>query len=122
MSMRGGERDRCSIVGRENGSFWILGELGGHCCNVTIDVAVVGHYLIFFNTDRGIKFILATKSHSYLPLLTLPNEQGIVKLPGSFIFAGMRSCIMVLHSCVNATVSNSPILFFFERISLRNFT
>lgn len=50
MSMRGGERDRCSIVGRENGSFWILGELGGHCCNVTIDVAVVGHYLIFFLT------------------------------------------------------------------------
>jgi len=38
--------------------------------------------------ERGIRLILALKSHKALPTLTFPMVQGIVKAPGSFYLGG----------------------------------
>lgn len=88
------------------------------------NVIVVGLDSIsnFLNTEKSIRFILAPRSHNALPISTPPIEQGIVELLRSFIFVGMHSCSMALHTCVNATILNSPIFFFLEKISLRNLT
>ena len=40
------------------------------------------------NMDRGMRLILAPKSHKALSKIAFPMVQGIVKLPGSFSFCG----------------------------------
>ena len=39
--------------------------------------------------DRGIKLMLAPESHNAFPISTFLIMQGIVKLPGSYLFSGM---------------------------------
>ena len=56
-------------------------------CNV-IAVGVSSPKLNLCTTDRGIKFILAPESHKAFLNSYFPIEQGMVKLPGSFIFSG----------------------------------
>ena len=40
------------------------------------------------NIDKGMRLILAPKSHKDLSKMVFPMVQGIVKLPGSFSFCG----------------------------------
>ena len=53
-----------------------------------IVVGVSSPKLSLRTTDRGIKFILAPESHKAFLNSYFPMEQGMVKLPGSFIFSG----------------------------------
>ena len=62
--------------------------------------------------DKGIRLMLAPKSHSALSKITFPIVHGIVKLPGSLSFCGSFLCRMALHSSVKFTVSKSANLLF----------
>ena len=42
----------------------------------------------FLKIEKGMRFMLAPKSHKTLSKLQSPIMQGIVKLPGSFNFYG----------------------------------
>ena len=64
-------------------------------CNV-MAVGVSSPKLSLCTTDRGIKLILAPKSHKSFLNSYFPMEQGKVKLPGSFIFGGSFFWIMAL--------------------------
>ena len=44
--------------------------------------------LSFLTTDKDIKLMLAPESHSTFPISEFLIVQGIVKLPGSYIFNG----------------------------------
>ena len=71
-------------------------------CNV-IAVGVSSPKLSLCTTDRGIKFILAPESHKAFLNSYFPMEQGMVKLPGSFIFSG-SFCWTASSSQVNYTL------------------
>ena len=47
-------------------------------------------------TDKGIKLMLAPKSHSAFPISKFPILQGIMKLPRSYIFSGKDFWIIAL--------------------------
>ena len=64
------------------------------------------------NMDKGIRLMLAPKSHSALSKIAFPIVHGIVKLPGSLSFCGSFLCRMALHSSVKFTVSKSANLLF----------
>ena len=44
--------------------------------------------LSLLKTYKGIKLMLAPESHSAFPILESPMVQGMVKLPGFYIFIG----------------------------------
>ena len=56
-------------------------------CNVIV-VGVSSPKLSLCTIDSDIKFILAPESHKAFLNSYFPMEQGMVKLPGSFIFVG----------------------------------
>ena len=53
-----------------------------------IAVGVSSPKLSLYTTDKGINLMLAPESHKASLNSYFSMEQGIVKLPGSFIFAG----------------------------------
>ena len=87
-----------------------------------ISIGVSSPKLSLCTTDRGIKFILPPKSHKAFLNSYFPMEQGMVKLPGSFIFAGSFYCIMALQVAVKFTIPSSAIFLFLFSISFRNFS
>ena len=89
-------------------------------CNV-IAVWVSSPKFSLCTTDRGIKFILAPESHKAFLNSYFPMEQGMVKLPGSFIFVGSFYWIMALQVAVKLTIPSSAIFLFLLSISFRNF-
>jgi len=74
---------------------------------------------ILLKRDKGIKLILAHKSHMALSMASLPITQGIEKLPGSPTFGG-NFLMIALLSLVKVIVSLCSIAFFFEKIFLIN--
>ncbi len=61
----------------------------------------------FFIIERGIKLILAPKSHKALRMSTDPMEQGIVKAFGSFNFGGSFFWRIALQYSKRAMFSSS---------------
>ena len=88
-------------------------------CNVIV-VGVSSPKLSLCTIDRGIKFILAPESHKAFLNSYFPMEQGMVKLPGSFIFARSFCWIMALQ-VVKLTIPSSAIFLFLLNISFKNF-
>ena len=86
-----------------------------------IAVGVSSPKLSLCTTDRGIRFILAPESHKTFLNSYFPMDQGMVKLPGSFIFAGSFCWIMALQVAVKLTIPSSAIFLFLLSISFRNF-
>ena len=74
------------------------------------------------NIDRGMRLILAPRSHKAFLKMEFPIVHGIVKLPGSFSFCGSFRYRMALHSSVRFTVSKSDSLLLLDSISFINFT
>jgi len=60
----------------------------------------------FFIIERGIKLMLAPKSHRALPIDTGPIEQGIVKAPGSFSFGESFFWRIALQNSLNEQCSH----------------
>ena len=89
-------------------------------CNV-IAVGVSSPKLSLCTTDRGIRFILALESHKAFLNSYFRMEQGMVKLLGSFIFAGSFFWIMALQVTVKLTIPSSANFLFLLRISFKNF-
>ena len=89
-------------------------------CNVIV-VGVSSPKLSLYTTDRGIKFILAPESHKAFLNSYFPMDQGMVKLTGSFIFAGSFYWIMALQVVVKFTIPSSAIFLFLLSISFINF-
>ena len=72
--------------------------------------------------DKGMRLILAPKSHRALSKIKFPILHGIVKFLGSFNLCGNFLRSIVLHSSVRFTVSKSDNLLFFDSISFINLT
>ena len=87
-----------------------------------IAVGVSSPKLSLYTTDRGIKFILAPESHKAFLNSYFPMEQGMVKLLGSFIFAGSFCWIIALQVAVKLTIPFSAIFLFLLSISFINFS
>ena len=90
-------------------------------CSVTV-VGLASPKPNHLKMDKGIRLILAPKSHRALSKIEFPILQGIVKLHGSFSFYGNFLSSMALHSSVRFTVSNSDNLLFLGSISFMNLT
>ena len=67
--------------------------------------------LSLLTIDKGIKLILAPESHSAFPILEFLIVQGIVKLPGSYIFIGKDLWITALLVAVKLTTPSAVFLF-----------
>ena len=61
--------------------------------------------------DKGMRLILAPKSHRALLKTEFPISHGIAKLPGSFSLWGNFLRSIALHSSVRFTVLNSDNFF-----------
>ena len=72
--------------------------------------------------DKGMRLILAPRSHKALSKMDFLMVQGRVKLPGSFSFYCSFLLRMALHSSVRFTVSKYDSLLFFDSISFMNLT
>src|ERR1044072_5422858 len=73
------------------------------------------------NIVRGIRFILAPKSHRAFSMATPSMLTGTVQLPGSFNFGGSFLCRIALHSSVSIIVSLSSLnLLLLDSISFIN--
>ena len=70
--------------------------------------------------ERGIKLMLALKSHKALLIIDFPMVHEMLKLPGSLSSRGSFFYKMALHS-MRATVSYSTNLFLFSRMPFINF-
>ena len=76
--------------------------------------------LSLFTTDNGIKLMLAPESHKAFLNSKFPMVQGMVKLPGSYIFSGKLFWITTLHFAVKFTTPSSENFLFLLRMSFRN--
>ena len=52
--------------------------------------------MLMLTTDKDIKLMLDLESHSAFPISEFPIVQGIMKLPGSYIFTGKDLWITAL--------------------------
>ena len=64
-------------------------------CKVIV-VGVSSPKLGLFTTDNIIKLMFVLESHKALPNSMFPMMQGMVKLPGSYIFIGKLLCITAM--------------------------
>src|ERR1043165_9160954 len=71
--------------------------------------------------DKGIRFILAPRSHMHLGNDISPSSQGIVKLLGSFSLVGIVAVIILLQSSVNNTFETPSKLCLRDNNSFMNF-
>src|ERR1044072_1710205 len=86
-----------------------------------IIVGVTSPKLSLLNIVRGIKFILAHKSHRASEIDEPSMSTGIVKLPNSFIFWGNVLCKIALQFSVSKIVSSKSLSFLLlDRISFMN--
>ena len=76
--------------------------------------------LSLLTTNKGIKLILAPESHNAFPISEFPMVQGIVKLPGSYIFNGKDLWIIALQVSIGLTTPSSTIFLFLLNISFIN--
>ena len=84
-------------------------------------VGVSSPKLSILTIDKGIKLMLAPKSHSVFHISEFPILQGVVKLPGSCIFSGKDFWITALQVAVRLTTPSSTILLVMLNISFMNF-
>ena len=70
--------------------------------------------LSLLTIDKGIKLMLAPKSHNAFPISEFPIVQGIVKLLGSYIFIGKDLWITTLQVVVRLTTPSSSSIFLFS--------
>ena len=77
--------------------------------------------LSLLTIDKGIKLMLAPKSHNAFTISEFPIVQGIVKLPGSYIFIGKDLWITTLQVAVRLTTSSSSIFLFSAQYILHKF-
>ena len=76
--------------------------------------------LSLLTTDKGIKLMLASESQSAFPISEFPIVQGIVKLPGSYIFIVKDLWITTLQVVVRLITPSSAIFLFLLNISFIN--
>ena len=67
--------------------------------------------LSLLTTDKGIKLMLDLESHIAFPILEFSIVQGIMKLPGSWIFTDKDLWITALQVVVRLTTSSAIFLF-----------
>ena len=76
--------------------------------------------LSLLTTDKGIRLMLAPKSHSDFPISEFFIVKGIVKLPRSCIFYGKDLWIIALQVSVKLITHSSTNFLFLLNISFIN--
>src|ERR1044072_5468901 len=99
--------------------YGLLMDLSANCS--VIIVGVTSPISSLSDIVRGIRFILAPKSHRAFSMATPSMLTGTVKLPGSFNLGGSFLCRIALHSSVSIIVSLSSLnLILLDSISFIN--